>query len=401
MHHNYEYDKQTFGILKTLVLKFLANTISEEELRSLKRWLQKPQNRDYFKKMIQANQELDLAFRHIDSEKAYRRIMGKTFEKKGSFRKTYSTVIKYAAVIMLLIATTFLIYTFVNVDNKSEANPNPPIIPPSQITLELGDGSVEILKENNSKNISNEKDSAVVAKQENDKLIYESVNPEDNELVYNRLIVPYGKRFKIELSDGTVVQLNSGTKIKYPVAFTDPNSRDVFLEGEAFFTVKENPDHPFIVHTEKMNVRVLGTRFNVSSYDNEDTTSAVLIQGSVKVYKPNETDNLNEGIIISPKQQAAIQNEEFTIEEVDVQKHIAWTEGILFFDNDRFVDIVKELERYYNIKIFNNYQELNDIRYTGTFQYNTISQVLDVFQKNTKFEYEMVNESITIKPGSY
>ncbi|GBF20182.1 fec operon regulator FecR [Arenibacter sp. NBRC 103722] len=387
--------------MKTLVIKYFTNTISEEELLSLKIWLKKPENRAYFKEIIQSNQELDLAFRQIDTEKAYRHIIDETSEKESIIRNVYIPVLKYAAVIILLLATTFLIYTNVDLVQKAETNTdtNTPKSQQSQITLELGDGSVEILNENINQTISNKQGSAIVAKQEKDKLKYESVGANNKELIYNRLTVPFGKRFEIELSDGTVVQLNSGTILKYPVTFTDPNSRDVFLEGEAFFTVQENPDHPFIVHTKKMNVRVLGTKFNVSSYENEDTSSAVLLEGSVKVFKPNEKDNLEVGTIISPKQQAVIQNGEFSVQEVDVQKYIAWTKGILYFDNDRFADIVKELERHYNLKILNNYQELQSVRYTGTFQYKTISQVLEVFKRNTKFEYELNNDTITIEPS--
>lgn len=385
--------------MKTLVLKYLANEISEEELVSLKIWLKKPENQASFKEFIKSNQELDLAFRQIDSEKAYHRILEETLEKESVIRKIYIPLLKYAAVIILLLATTFLIYTNVEVVQNTKTDAKTDMAPQSQITLELGDGSVEVLEDYNNKTISNKIGSAVVVKQEKDKLKYESVGAKDIELTYNKLTVPFGKRFEIELSDGTVIQLNAGTILKYPVTFTDPNSRDVYLEGEAFFSVQKNPEHPFIVHTKNMNVRVLGTKFNVSSYENEDTTSTVLLEGSVKVLRPNENDNLDVGTIISPNQQAAIQYGELSVEEVDVEKYIAWTQGILYFDNDRFADIVKELERHYNVKILNKYQELNSVRYTGTFQYKTISQVLEVFKRNTQFEYKLNNGLIIIEPS--
>ena len=385
--------------MKTLVLKYLANEISEEELVSLKIWLKKPENQASFKEFIKSNQELDLAFRQIDSEKAYRRILEETLEKESVIRKIYIPILKYAAVIILLLATTFLIYTNVEVVRNTKTDAKTDMPPQSQITLELGDGSVELLEDYNNKTISNKIGSAVVVKQEKDKLKYESVGAKDIELTYNKLTVPFGKRFEIELSDGTVIQLNAGTILKYPVTFSDPNSRDVYLEGEAFFSVQKNPEHPFIVHTKNMNVRVLGTKFNVSSYENEDTTSTVLLEGSVKVLRPNENDNLDVGTIISPNQQAAIQYGELSVEEVDVEKYIAWTQGILYFDNDRFADIVKELERHYNVKILNKYQELNSVRYTGTFQYKTISQVLEVFKRNTQFEYKLNNGLIIIEPS--
>lgn len=386
--------------MKTLVLKFLTDTISEEELKTLQKWLSNPNNRDYFKDMIETNQRLDFAYRKIDEETAYRRIIKATSEKGGGAPKRAYPISKYAAIVVLLIATSFGLYTFMpkgdNVKIVSEPQKN---AAESEIVLELEDGSLKVLDESENVAITNNKGDKVV-QQEYNKLKYDASSTSETGLVYNKLKIPYGKRFIIELSDGTVVHLNAGTKLRYPKVFSEAGNRDVYLEGEAFFDVEENKAQPFVVHTQQMNVRVFGTKFNVSSYGNENNTSTVLVEGSVGVYGTTKEYSSADGVVISPNQQAKMQNGEFTVAEVDVQRFIAWMEGKLFFVNDRFEDIVKVLERNYNIKIINKHQELNDIRYTGTFQEKTLPEILNVFKRNTKFDFEIVNDSIVIIPSS-
>ena len=110
-------------------------------------------------------------------------------------------------------------------------------------------------------------------------------------LVYNTLKIPYGKQFEVELSDGTIVHLNSGTTLRYPVAFLKNQNRKVFLTGEAFFEVAKDKAHPFTVSTQELNVEVLGTKFNASSYTEDVTTDIVLVEGKVALYKDKKENN--------------------------------------------------------------------------------------------------------------
>ncbi|WP_282163290.1 FecR family protein [Ulvibacterium marinum] len=380
--------------MKNLIIKFLTDTISYQELTTLYNWLQDPENQEYFKAMVRANEKLDLVHRPIDVEIAYKKVLNNTSKTRRSLPKRYRyPIFKYAAVAVTLISTSVGLYHLIEKDEVGITDSAAETTP--QITLELEDGSLLVLDEKEQTTLTNKRGDQVVS-QEYDKLKYKNDGTAEGKLVYNQLTVPYGKRFTIELADGTVVFLNAGTKLRYPKVFTDPKSREVYLDGEAFFEVAENAAHPFIVHTEKMNVRVLGTQFNVSSYKNENNTSTVLVKGSVGVYRPSEAFDTEKSIVISPRQQASIQEEEFTVREVNVQKHIAWTKGQLYFVNDRFGNIVKEMERHYDIKIENNYPELNDTRYTGTFESETIEQVLNVFKRNTQFEYRIEKDKIII-----
>src|SRR5690606_36367432 len=109
-----------------------------------------------------------------------------------------------------------------------------------------------------------------------------------DKLAYNTLKIPFGKKFRLQLSDGTMVHINSGSTLKYPIKFIAGENRQVYLDGEAFFDVAKDKKHPFIVNADNLNVRVLGTHFNVSNYPEDAVTDVVLVEGSVGMYRSNE-----------------------------------------------------------------------------------------------------------------
>ena len=115
----------------------------------------------------------------------------------------------------------------------------------------------------------------MVGNQNGNKIVYDTETTLEK-LVYNTIKIPYGKRFELQLSDGTIVHLNSGTTLKYPVKFIASGNRQVFLDGEAFFDVAKDKTHPFVVNADNLNVRVLGTHFNVSNYPEDKLTDIVL-----------------------------------------------------------------------------------------------------------------------------
>lgn len=164
-----------------------------------------------------------------------------------------------------------------------------------------------------------------------------------------KVIIPYGKRSVITLSDGTKIWLNSGSFLTYPIHFKDKH-REVYLSGEAFFDVSSNPDKPFHVITDDMKIRVTGTRFNVTSYINDQTTQAVLVSGKIdaaqnkKFAKPMEL-NPGERIVFSKN------DEIMKKDNVNVELYSSWINGYLVFDKEPLGNIVKKLERYYNKEI--------------------------------------------------
>lgn len=263
------------------------------------------------------------------------------------------------------------------------------------IILKLGDGSVEILDETSSKVLPNANGESIASKEQN-KLIYGKKGSKVHKGInYNELMVPYGKTFELVLSDGSQVTLNSGSKLRYPVTFLANSPRTVYLEGEAFFSIEKDENSPFTVITDNMNTRVYGTKFNVSSYPDESITTTVLIEGSVSVYKANNHNN-QEPIIIEPGQRASIEREQIVVDEVDVSNYIGWKEGKLIFSDSTFDDILKRLERHFNVKIENRLGQLKNKRFTGTFTKEPLDEILNVIQQHTLFEYQIDKNTIIV-----
>lgn len=302
--------------------------------------------------------------------------------------KKYNKVFKYAAIFLIGLATT----TFFIINNSSKEDFS------NQIVLELSDGTKKAIDINQSQEITNSKGESLGA-QEKYKISYlkkDTLNS-NLKLVYNKLYVPYGKKMQIELSDGTLMDLNSGTTVKYPVQFIKGLPRAIFLlDGEGYFKVTKNKEDAFIVHANKINTKVYGTEFNVSSYVNDDKQEIVLVEGSIGVSN-NLSIAKNESVLI-PNEMASINKENLKITKsaVNVQNYIAWKNGVLLFEKDRFENIIRRLERHYNISIQNNYEGLNDIRFTGTFDIETIEQVLRSFKSYKHFTYERKDDKITI-----
>ena len=208
--------------------------------------------------------------------------------------------------------------------------------------------------------------------------------------------MPYGKNFELVLSDSSHIYLNAGSTLRFPVQFLPDQPRDVYLDGEAYFVVASDKERPFTVVTDKMNTRVYGTRFNVTSYKNEGNTYTVLEEGSVGVYPPEADESAPVKIV--PGQRAVMENGNIVVEEVRVEKYMAWTRGELYFRNDTFALILKKLERHFNVSINSSYPGLDQMEFIGTFKGQTLDEILSAFQEYTPFQYKREGNNITIAP---
>jgi transmembrane sensor len=166
----------------------------------------------------------------------------------------------------------------------------------------------------------------------------------------NTLVIPYGSRSVITLSDGTKVWLNAGSRLIYPSRFVD-RTREVFLIGEAFFDVHPDEKKPFVVKTADVLVEALGTRFNVSTYPEDYSVQTVLAEGSVEVKRIGSGKH-EKGVILVPGELAYFnkKTQETQIQQVNLDHYILWTQGLFSFSNTEFNRITKKLERYYNIR---------------------------------------------------
>lgn len=251
---------------------------------------------------------------------------------------------------------------------------------------------------------------------------------------FYKVKVAYGSKTTIELPDSSVVVLNSGSSLSYPEKF-ETGSRTVMLNGEAFFEVKKNTHRPFYVKTKDITIRVLGTKFNVKSYPDEITTETTLVSGKVEILKNSDlAANNNEKtivpIVLKPNQKAIFtretgntvlkeQEKEVSKEKIDIpeQKNIvptqlvanianqnmakteidiAWKNNKLILNNDRFIDIIKKLERWYNVQITLQNQSLSEVRFSAKFDGESVSDVLNALKLIEPFHYEINKNNITI-----
>ncbi len=218
----------------------------------------------------------------------------------------------------------------------------------------------------------------------------------NNTAGFNTVVVPYGKRTNIELSDGTKVWLNSGSKLIYPVVFAK-NKRQVFLEGEGIFDVSHNKNKPFFVVAKDHEIQVLGTVFNVSNYSNEGIIETTLKSGSVQInYKGDSFLQRNKSVKIKPGISAKYNKatKQISSKTVDVSNYFSWREGLFIFRKDDLGHIVKRLSRYYNVKISVEDELLARQTFTGSLDLKeNIEQVLEAIKETTNLEYTNITPS--------
>lgn len=223
----------------------------------------------------------------------------------------------------------------------------------------------------------------------------------------------YGERKNFQLPDGSIVTLNAGSKMTINESY-GISTRDIWLEGEAFFDVKNNKELPFIVHTPAMNIKALGTTFNVKAYPGEKTTETSLVNGLVEI---TLTEEKSRKVLLYPNQkikwivpgaETCLNNEETTEKmskkkisiESPVQsltktdggdvKEIAWIENKLVFDDEAFADIAILLERWYGVKIEFADDVIRSYRFTGIFEKEELSTVLSFLKESKSFNYEII-----------
>ncbi len=211
---------------------------------------------------------------------------------------------------------------------------------------------------------------------------------------YNTIDVPYGQRSQITLYDGTRVWLNSGTKLKYPVVFS-AKTRDVSIEGEAYFNVAKDAKHPFVVSSGKLKVEVLGTHFNVCAYSDENEFSTTLEEGSVKVY---DTGN-GKFMKMNPGEQVVLdrKTDSFKLLRVDTDLYTSWKENLLKFDDAAFEEVIKKMERWYDVRIAVAPGINTKERFTMTIKTESLREMLLLVSKTTKIKYEIKENSVLIK----
>ena len=231
-------------------------------------------------------------------------------------------------------------------------------------------------------------------------LFYQKIK-EKNEVIYSEITSPLGSRTSFELPDGSKVWLNHGSSLRFPLKFNG-SYRELELKGEAYFEIVHNEKQPLIVKTNDIQVKVLGTKFNVMAYPDDQDIEVTLKSGKVAIQRPGKYGSSENLLVLRPNQQAIFNKKEKTIKyrSIRTERFISWKDGKLIFINDPINLIMKRLERWYNVDIVLKDKELYNYTYTATFTDEQLTQVLDLLKVATPIKYKII-PSKKLKDGSY
>ena len=387
-------NKRTNIKFEDLVLKYINQTSSTEDLKFLINKLKDPKNVKLFKSYIKTNYYSIYAMNQSETEDIINQIK-KRILSQGRKEKRILFIkkgLKYAAIILIVFGMGY--YSHLN--NIGYGIEPEKIIPKIDDIVLSTEGKDLIIQKDEYKNQNEKK---VVSKinlvQKSNQLIYDN-EIEIEKLSFHTLKVPYGKRFNIIFSDGSRVFLNSGSKIKYPIKFLSNQKREVFLEGEAFFDVTENKSDLFIVNSNGINVEVYGTEFNVRNYPEDDNSDIVLVNGSIGI-----TNSQNNNVTkLTPGYKGSVNKESLLIEKskINTKIYTSWIDGEFIFRNESFSQILKKLERLYNVTIIDNRKNDSNELFNASIDVENekIEEVLNYFNKIYNIEYQLFNNKIII-----
>ena len=383
---------------KALIKKLAEHTISPIEKSTLEEWvLSSDENLKTFSAIYKDYQKnVNHTF---DADVAFKKFKD-TIDTKDNKVFKLATFYKYAAVLITILGLSyFLVTNYKDTDletivDTNTVNPTTNTLKDTDIIIKLADGTKRVITSTSQQNLKDANGNVIANK--SDKGLSFKNNHENKELVYNEIYVPNGKLLKLELSDGTSVWLNAGTRFEFPQNFANQKeNRTVYLEGEAYFDVTTNKTKPFIVHTKDINVEVLGTQFNVSSYANEESVSTTLVEGSVNVLT-NESKEIK--MQLQPNFQAVYSKADnhLSKDKVNTKIYTSWINNKLIINNLKFTEILHKLERKYDVTITNEAPALNTEIYTGEFENETIETILKTIALSTPFNYTINGNEITI-----
>lgn len=372
-----------------LIIKFLNNELSEKESAEFELWHNASAENnalvESFRNTEHVQQEINY-LGAVDVNKGWEEV-SKQIGQAPIKRLAWTKILRYSAAAILIISVGIGIY---NTKRRSKGNDEiagvHDIMPGSKkAVLQLADGSVIDLSDTNLELAAEKGNAAIGVK--NGVLAFSAKRKTSNSDDYNILKTPNAGEYKMILPDGTQVWLNAASSLRFPTNF-NKHERRVELTGEAYFEVAHNKTLPFIVSFNKTEVEVLGTHFNISSYQTYSKTT--LIEGAIKV-----SEGTNQRLI-KPGQQAFTYDGHLTVHTVDTYKSIAWKEGVFYFKDDRIKDILDQVSRWYDVNIVYN-GEPNRKRYSGTIRRKaTLSQVLEMLKTVSNTEYSLKDKTVTV-----
>lgn len=383
---NYQTD-----IIESIRL-YLSGELEPEERQKLERWLEeKEENRAFFERICAERNfaEEFRIFRSVDVQQGWEKLAGRIGQASGKRRKL--TWMRYAAILAIPLAVTMALFWFGR-EGKTVRPEVASVLPgQKEVTLTLAGGKQVRLKHGQAGEVWLEKEAKVV--QDSEGIVYTPAEAVTKELCYHELEVPRGGEFKITLSDGTRVYLNSGSKLRYPEIFAKAERR-VFFSGEAYFEVSRDTQRPFYVEAEQVGIKVYGTEFNVNTLK-PDRIQTVLVKGQIGIRALQEEKEYP----LVPEQLADYDRSSGRIEikKVDVRPYVAWKEGYFCFENESLEEILNTLCFWYDVQVFWQNQAVRELHFTGMLKrYDRVDTILEAITETTGVVFVIKGSTITV-----
>ena len=363
------------------ILKEIAEALDTED------WEHVVPHDDYLKKEIGTPQQL---YDNIKLHESFnvKNALGKFTQRTQSPRKI-KTIYKYVTAACILLSS--LIYFTFHYWGEEKPQLTSHSLQHAYLVLDNGQHI------NLNQKVNLDKGGVKITNSESSKIIY-TANPNAETATPNKLIVPLGaEKYILQLSDGTIVKMNVGSELTFPSVFTGDH-RIVELSGEAYFDVTHSTI-PFIVRSKNMDVKVLGTTFNMMVYPEEPVINTTLISGKVIVTCHSDKDSITQTAVLTPGMQANYQKEvqRLEITPVDCEYHTAWTKGELSFENASIEEIMRIISRNYNLKIVFDSEELKAIKcFISIRKEKGFEEILKVINMATGVQFRTENDVIHI-----
>ncbi|HSV09487.1 MAG TPA: FecR family protein [Hanamia sp.] len=392
--------------LKDLIEKYIANTCTRKELDQLLFIMENEKEteslsqilKDYWEKSGKESHlkesELDLKFALLIEEAKHEAPVVSIVS--GKRKRTWN--IQYAAAAVIFCMLSVSVYFLFKPKEESQisktenihSEKNDVVPGKNKAILTLANGSSIILDSAANGTLTTQGNSKILKL--NGMLSYNTLKNKSSEVVYNTISTPRGGQYQLMLADGSKVWLNAASSLRFPASFVG-KERKVELLGEAYFEVAKNAKMPFKVKVNGMEVEVLGTHFNINSYENESTIRTTLLEGSVKINKNNSSS------LLKPGQQAQMNKagEIKIINDADVEEAIAWKEGKFQFDRADIHDIMRQLTRWYDVNV--EYKGTVSSHFGGTISRDVnLSQVLNMLHLTGEVKFQVEDRKVVVMP---
>jgi hypothetical protein len=381
--------------IQIILVKYLSKEANIDEIEELDRWLIKKGNMTIFNSYVQTDYFTSIFMTKYDLQMAKSKIHKRIrlIEKRNKLER-YKKIAFAASIILLVGISLFNQFYF----NETIIIRDPIVIGTDKAVLTLENGDQVILEKG-------QKFQNKTVNSDGKELSYSiknrsSSNFKNEKIASNFLTIPRGGQFSLNLEDGTKVLLNSDSKIKYPVKFIKGKKRQVeLLYGEAFFDVsssQNNNGSEFIVSTKTQKINVLGTKFNIKAYSEDDIITTTLVEGKVKV------ENGENQILLFPNQQSKVDSNSpvINVSDVDVSQQISWINGLFSFNDTSLEDIMHTLSRWYDLEFIFKSANQKGFIFSGILERTkSIEDILFIIEKTSssnEINFEINNKTIII-----